>query len=217
MFKRYSLTFLALLSLVLTYFVTLLPIVILGNGLESGTYILAVLTWGSLVLLSLFPALSLIIRNIWFFEGQNKTVSQKELQSIILAVNQGNNPIYATAKKKKILLSWRYEESEWCKHMQKAGLQKLYELKLTFHAPTKTVFLSDRVRSFEILICTDQIKKGLFPLYRPYFKVSLRQQLTLKTLQGKPAHEYMFQPKEIKSPVIGSILKNGWNVRFNLT
>ncbi len=216
MVKRSFLTFVALTALSLAYLLTLLPLVILASGLAGKTYTLSVLIWGFFVLLSLIPVLSLIIRNIWFFEGKGESIPTAHLRELLLAINAGENPVQVEEKRKKLLVTWRYQDDKWCRYMQATNIKKLYELRLSFHAPTKTVYLSDRVRPMEILICTTDIKKGFFPRLQPFFKVHLGPQWNISLFKERSELDYRFQPREIKSPIMGTILENGWNVRFTL-
>ena len=88
MIKRYLLTFMGFFILATGYLFTLLPLLMVRSGLSNQTYLEALAVWGVLVLLSLGPAVSFLLRKIWFFEGTEQSVSLEKLRSTLLEVNK---------------------------------------------------------------------------------------------------------------------------------
>ena len=215
MIKRYFLTIIAFLLLLLGYALTLIPLVIIGTGLEQQTHLLGFGIWGLLVLGSLIPALSMIISKIWFFQGHGEPVALKILQKKLLAVNHGNGPVQVQEKKKKFIVTWHYANPQWCELMNRMGMDKLYELHLVFDNATKTVVIADKIRSLRFVDCPEKVKTGFIAKPKPFLKVNLGKQWSIDNYTGAQPQDYSFQPGEIKSPVLGSILKCGWNVRFS--
>lgn len=216
MIMRYLLTILAFLALLFVYSLTLIPLALVSSGLSQEKHLLSFSIWGTLVLLSLFPALALIIRKIWFFKGAGEPITLKGLQDKLMQINAAQGPVQIVKKKRKWVVTWKYQEKLWCELMSHTGLTRLYELHLYFDDATKTVQLADRVRKIKFNDCPDRVKKGIFARPRPLLKVRLGKQWGVENYKDRQPHDYDFRPIEIKSPVMGTILKNGWNVRFRL-
>jgi hypothetical protein len=215
MIKRYFLTIIAFLLLLLGYAVTLTPLVVIGTGLEQQTHLLAFGIWGVLVFGSLIPFLSMIIRKIWFFRGHGEPVALKMLQEKLLAVNHGKGPVLVQEKKKKFIVTWHYANPQWCELMNRIGMDRLYELHLFFDNATKTVVFSDKNRSLRFVACPEKVRTGFIAKPKLFLKVSLGEQWSVDNYTGAEPQDYSFLPGEIKSPVLGTVLKCGWNVRFS--
>ncbi len=214
MIKRYFLTITAFFLLMLGYAVTLTPLVIIGTGMEQQTHLLAFGIWGLLVLGSLVPALSMIIRKVWFFRGHGEPVALEILKEKLLAVNNAEGPIQVQEKKKKFVVTWNYSSPQWCELMNRGGMDALYELHLIFDNATKTVVVADKVRALRFIDCPEKVKTGFIGKPKLFLKVGLGEQWSVDNYIDTEPQDYSFQPGEIKSPVLGSILKSGWNTRF---
>jgi hypothetical protein len=81
---------------------------------------------------------------------------------------------------------------------------------------TRTVLLADRMRIADFLICPDQVNIGFRRIPLPFFRVRPGRLGTVEQYAAAAPHEYEFNPREIKSPVMGTILTSGWDVRFSL-
>lgn len=215
MIKRYFLTIIAFILLLLGYAVTLMPLVIVGTGMEQQTHQLAFGIWGLLVLGSLGPALSMIIRKVWFFHGHGEPVALEILKETLLAVNTIAGPVQVQEKKKKFVATWHYSSPQWCELMNRSGMGALYELHLFFDNATKTVVVADKMRSLRFVDCPEKVKTGFIGKPKLVLKVGLGEQWSVDNYIDREPHDYSFQAGEIKSPVSGSILKSGWNVRFS--
>ena len=215
MIKRYLLTLIALFLLVIGYLLTLLPLQIVRSHLSMATYGKALLIWGVLVALSFVPAVSIILKKIWFFHGKGTPLPAKELRAALLAINELNIPIRITNKRKQLVAHWRYDDRKWCEYMVAAHVSRLYELRLRFNEATHTVHVSDRYRKVNFDLCPVRVKTGLLALPRPCFGLQ-RKKYTIEHYGNMAPSEFSFRPAEIKSPLINSILARGWNVRFTL-
>lgn len=216
MLKRYTLTFLACILLLLCYGTTLTPLLIAGAGFSTESSITAALIWALLVLLSLGPALSMIIRKIWFFKGEGEPVPLEALRTALLMLNKGKGPLLVTEKRKGLVITWNYKDPKWCRLMDRREINRLHELHLVFNNATKTVELSDKSRSLQIMICSEKIKTGLLRKPALLLGVKIGDRICIDSYTTTSELEYAFHPREIKSPVMGSILQSGWNVRFHL-
>ncbi|PID72359.1 MAG: hypothetical protein CSB34_02725 [Desulfobulbus propionicus] len=216
MIKRYLLTILAFLGLVVLYSLTFIPLALVSSGLSQQKHLLSFGIWGAMVLISLFPALAVIIGKIWFFKGKGEPVTRARLQETLMQINAANGPVQIMEKKRKHLVTWKHQEKLWCELMSRNGMTQLYELHLFFDDATKTVELIDKMRKVGFVDCPDRVKKGFLARPKPLLRVGLGEQWGVENYQKRQPHEYNFKPVEIKSPVMGTILKNGWNVRFRL-
>lgn len=216
MFKRRLYTTGCLLLLFTIYGLTLLPLMAVRSHLESGQYLLAILIWVVLCALFFIPALAFIIRKVWFFEGKGEPIVLDLLQSILDSVNDLDAPVTSKKHGRKRIVTWRYADPGWCEHLEKSGMDRIYELWLRFDNTTKTVFMTDRYRSVNWDLSPVSVRTGRFSWSRPYFKVETGPEWGVENYQDTTPRDYAFEPGEIKSPIMNSILKNGWNVRFNL-
>ena len=216
MIKRYLLTLLALFLLVIAYLLTLLPLQIVRSNLSMATYGKALLVWGVLAALSFLPAISIILKKIWFFHGRGTPLPEKELRAALLAINELNIPIRVREKRKQLVAGWRYDDPDWCEYMVAAHLSRLYELHLRFNEATHTVHVSDRYRKVNFDLCPVRVKTGLLALPRPFFALQRKKNMTIENYGNMAPSEFSFRPAEIKSPLTNSILARGWNVRFTL-
>ncbi len=216
MLKRYLQTAFFLVLLVLLYGLGLLPVLLVRASLQTGQYLLALLSWLALVAVSLPFLLGMIIRRVWFFPGTGEPVLLELLQEKILAINDMDAPVQVKKKRHGLVVCWRHDDPAWCEKMDRAGMKKTFELHLEFDNATKTVTLSDRGRKVDFDLCPVKVKTGLLALPRPCFRVALGPDWNVEAYRDRRDADYLFQPWEIKSPVMGTILNNGWNVRFSL-
>jgi hypothetical protein len=216
MIKRTLLSLLALLAVAGGYLFSLLPLLVARNGLAGGQFSLALLIWSLLVLVTLPPLLTALCRKIWFFPGLGEAIAPELLHALLMEVNTMNCPVRVRSKGKKMVVSWRLDDPSWCERIQLSGMKRAYELWLTFDSATRTVQMIDRRRKIRFVRCPDKVKQGLFTNPSPQFRVSYGPDWGLDNYRQALAADYSFQPGEIKSPLLSTILKNGWNVRFNL-
>lgn len=216
MLKRYFLTFFSLLLLLVVYLVSPLPLLMIRSTLDESTYQLALCIWGVLAALSFIPVLGRLVNKVWFFQGRGEPVTLEQLEERLLGINGVACPVQVFKKRKKLIITWRYREELWCELFCRLGISRLYELHCRFDPATQTVLLVDRLRTAHFLYCPEQVKIGLPRIPLPFFRVRLRRLGTIAQYATKEPHEYDFHPREIKSPVMGTILASGWNVRFSL-
>ena len=95
-------------------------------------------------------------------------------------------------------------------------MKKLYELWLSFDNNTKTVSMTDKYRSVDWTLSPIKLKTGWFALRKPYFRVETGEAWGVENYVDSDPDTYSFSPNEIKSPVLNTIVKSGWNVRFSL-
>ncbi len=216
MIKRYLLTFMGLFTLATVYLFTLLPLLMVRSGLSSQTYLEALAVWAVLFLLSLGPALSFLLKKIWFFQGTGTPVSLKELRATLMKVNGMHAPVRVLDKGKRLIVEWRYNDSDWCELMAEKKITRLYELRLGFDESTRTVTLSDRSRKVDFDLCPIRVKTGFLAMPRQFFAIRSAERNGIEKYRERRPSDFLFKPGEIKSPLVGTLLSLGWNVQFAL-
>lgn len=216
MVKRYMKTIFGIILYVLFFSLALLPILVIRPHIENSQYAIAVTVWAIGTALFFIPALSIIIRRTWFFAGSGEPVSQAVLQHLLSEINELDAPVQVKKQRKKMIVSWRFQDQSWSELLEKKRLKKLYELWLRFDNSTKTVIMSDRYRSVDWTFSPFKVKTGWFSFSKPYFKVATGLNWGVENYVDSSPDDYSFMPNEIKSPILNTILKNGWNVRFSL-
>ena len=216
LFIRYIKTLALLLLLPAGWSVSLLPLLLVWPHVGFDFLLPALIVWAALYLLPLPFFLRLIIHKVWFFKGRGKPVLQKELELMLLAVNDFQNPVQARKKYGGIRLNWRCDDPEWCRRMALTGLRQNYELELKFNSSIRTVVMQDRVRRVNFSRCPVRVKNSLLTSSRFFCHVRTGAELGINTFEQTAAHNYRFRPQELKSPIFNIILRNGWNVQFEL-
>jgi len=216
MLKRYIKTGLSFILLFFIYYLALIPVLVIRSSLEDKYFILAIVVWGVLAGIFFIPAAAAILKKVWFFNGRGEPVVLDLLHSILLEVNKCDAPVQVTKQRKKFVVSWRHKEQNWCERFEKSGMKRMYELWLTFDNNTKTVTMSDKYRSANWDLSPIAVKTGWLALSSPFFKIAIGDEWGVENYEDTLPEDYSFSPNEIKSPVMNSILKNGWNVRFSL-
>jgi heme/copper-type cytochrome/quinol oxidase subunit 2 len=216
MLKRGLLTLMALMGLLLVALVGLLPLLVVRAQLDAPTYLLALSLWVALAILVLIPVCSVLIKKIWFFRGSGDPVALEALREQLLAINTIACPVAAVARRNTIIFTWRYQETQWCEMFSRLGLNRLFELHCRFDADSRTVILVDRLRLADFLICPERVKIGRRRIPLPLLRARSKRLATIAQYATLEAHDYDFHPREIKSPVMGTILACGWNIRFSV-
>ncbi|MDD2467452.1 MAG: hypothetical protein PHI97_26005 [Desulfobulbus sp.] len=216
MLKRYVLSLLCLPLLLAVFLLLLSPLLSLRRSVPSPYYEQGVCLWGALALVLMIFIGNKLLKKIWFFPGANKLSSEKQVREVLLGVNTLACPVKALGKRKKIILTWRSTDPQWCGMFSRLGMERLYELHCRIDADSRTVYLVDRIRRVDFLICPDRVKTGFARICLPFLRVRSNRLETIDQYSSLQMHDYDFYPREIKGPVLGSILACGWNVRFSL-
>lgn len=210
-------TVLGFVLLFIIYYLALFPILFIRTNLERTHFVAAVVIWGIFAGIFLIPAAAMIIKKTWFFRGRGEPVVLDLLQSLLLEVNNLDAaPVQVKKQRKRFFITWRLSDQKWCERIEKAGMKRVYELWLTFDNSTKTVTLSDKYRSANWDLSPISVKTGWLVYSKPNFKVKIGNEWGVENYEDTAPDDYEFMPNEIKSPVMNTILKNGWNVRFSL-
>lgn len=216
MLKRYLHTAWLLLLLCMFYLAVLLPLQLVRTSLDNKQYWLSVTIWALLIAVTFFPALAVIVKKVWFFKGHGEPVLGKLLESMLMDVNNSPGPVQIIQKRKKLVATWKYNDPQWCELFRHQGVKKMREMRLHLDNSTKTVTISDRQRSIRFISCPNKVRIGLLAIPRPFFAVQCGKKWGVENYANTGPEDYMLRAGEMKSPVMGTILKNGWNVRFKL-
>jgi len=216
MLKRFVLTLFFLLLLLAAALISLLPLLLIRAKLDGPTFLVALCLWGALASVVLLAFFGMMLKKIWFFRGTGDPISLDQLRQRLLTVNAMDCPVAAVARRQKIILTWRYQEVQWCELFSRLGLNRLFELHCCFDADTRTVFLQDRIRSADFLICPERVKTGGLRIPLPLLWARSKRLNAIEQYATLAPHDFAFHPREIKSPVLGTILASGWHVRFSL-
>jgi len=213
---RYIKTLAGILFYLFLCIVALLPILAIRTNIDSAYYGIAVTIWAGVSAFFFFPALAVIIKKAWFFRGKGETIAIDRLKEILLEINDFNAPVSVREHHSKLVFTWRYQDQDWCEMLETTQMKKMYELWIGFDSSTRTAHMTDRYRSVDWSLSPVKIKTGWFSFSRPYFAVSTGIVWGVENYVDSNPEDYSFSPNEIKSPVLNTIIKNGWNVRFNL-
>ena len=206
-----------LLLLPLGWGLSLLPLLIVAPHVELRFLLPALAAWAALYLLPFPFLLRWILRAAWFFPGEGEPKLQEMLEFMLLGVNELPNPVRAERKGRNLRLSWQIDDPVWCQRMALARLRQQYELTLTFDAASRTVTMRDRVRPADFSLCPVKVRTGLLSAPRFFCCVRSSPDLGISYFEQTAPEDWCFRPQELKSPVCNTILRNGWNVRFELS
>lgn len=216
MLKRFLLTSFFSLLLPSLVLISLWAVLGLGVALGPSTLLVVLCLWAAMAALSLLVAGGLVLKKIWRFRGSGPPASLEQLQAELLAINQMPGPVEVIRRRQRLVLSWRSRDLQWCERLSQLGLTRLYELHCCFDPATHTVFLLDRVRVADFLICPDRVRIGRSRIPLPLLRVRPRHLGTVGQYARLAPGHCQFHPREIKAPVMGTILASGWEVRFAL-
>ena len=201
-----------------------LMVVLLGPGglllfadrLDPGLAAMLGFAWLALACLSLPVVLQVLLRRVWFFPGTGVAVDEDELRGRLLAVNNLDAPVRVVERRRKLVVGWRHDEVQWCELLSRRGMSGLYELHLRFEPRTRTVTLMDRRRPVQFLFCPEGVRPGRPHVVLPLVRLRPGRLGSMDQYAATEPFQYDFLPREIKAPVLGTILQSGWNVRFSL-
>lgn len=216
MLKRSILTFFATLALLAGLLLSGVPLLVLRTQLDEPTMLMFFCLWLTSAMVAGLAIANLLLKKIWFFRGRGEPVSLDQLRQRLLTVNALTCPVTAQIKKRAIVFTWRYREKQWCELFNRLGISRLYELHCHLDADTRTVLLVDRLRTVDFLICPDRVKTGRPRLPLPLLTTPSKRLAAIEQYATMAEHEYIFHPREIKAPIVGTILASGWHARFSL-
>ncbi len=213
---RYALTLAALLLLVVFFLLTLLPLQIVRDHLTDTAYLQGLMIWGILSFVFFIPAVSMLIRKIWFFPGQGAPVSETILREKMLASNDRDIPVRTWKKGKALIVQWRYDDPKWCELMEISGVKRLLEMRLYLDEQTHTITVRDRFRKVNLELCPVKVKSSFVAIPGVVLLVPPPSPKDTDPFASRLPVDYTFRPRELKALVTSCILSQGWNIRYTL-
>lgn len=173
----------------------------------------------ALIVIGTFPvAIDRIAKLIFRFKGEGSPISVGDLRSEILAINTfGDLPITVREDGKRIIVSWKYLDAKWWEVLQKKGVRESYELVIKLDAKRHRATLIDITRSLTWGIGPSTVRfgssffRGIRLEYKRGKAWGIRENFSI----GK-IYDFTFRSEDIHDPVMNTILRSGWNVRFGL-
>jgi len=185
------------------------------NTGEGKLFLWVILVSLIVIVVAFLPYLNFAMKRSFVFEPTGEVLPEEELRREILAINDFDVPVMVEKDGAKLLITWKYVDGEVLGLLEKHGLNKIYQLLIKFDTDKKAVVLTDILKSANFAMGVDKVNLG-FGFTRGYFSGfevgktwGVKENFTL----GQ-AYEYKFDPSEIKTPVLNTILRNGWRVRF---
>lgn len=216
MLKRSVLTFLGMFVLLAGALLSGLPLLLLRAQLDEPTMLVLFCLWLASVSVAGLAVANTLLKKIWFFRGKGEPVTPEQLRQRLLTVNAMACPVTAQEKRRSLMFTWRYRNEHWCELFHRLGISRLYELHCHIDADTRTVLLVDRIRPVDFLICPDRVKTGRLRIPLPLLAFRSKQLAAIEQYATLAEHDYTLHPREIKSPIVGTILASGWHIRFSL-
>jgi hypothetical protein len=164
-----------------------------------------------------FPYLDWASKRVFRFQGEGEPVSETTLRAHIRAINQFDLPVMVSERGHKLVATWKYVDARWWELLAKAGLTKAYELHIKFDRTRHFVTLVDVTRSLSWRVGPTQVQVGWIGFRGLAFGYEIGRQWGIKeSFELGKVYDYRFTPQEIKMPIMNSILRDGWDVRFGI-
>ena len=212
--------FLTVFGLMLLYMLVLagvLLLVILLAGENDTLILIMVLVMMVLAVAIMVPYLDWAAKKVFRFKGEGEPVSEAELRAQIQAINQFDAPVTIEERKGKLVATWKYVDAHWRELLGKAGLTKVYELHIKFDHAQRLVTLIDVTKSVSWRAGPTHVRLrgGFFRGTTLAYEIGKQWGIKENWELGQ-VYDYKFVPQEIKMPIMNSILRSGWDVRFGI-
>lgn len=209
-----ALLYLAALSLVLAL------VTILLGGHETAMLIVllaaALLSFGGFV-----PFLNWAVKRVFSFPGEGQPIPLETLRAQLEAINTFDAPVMVNQQNGKLVVSWKPADPRSPEPIAGADLNRSYQLHIKFDETRHTVTMLDRTNgtsrrpglddSSRSHADGDSVAQGVIMAHEVGNGWGIRRTFELRQL-----NEYEFMPAEIKLPILNSILRSGWDVRYGI-
>lgn len=202
--------------MILLYMAVWAVIILIITFAEVDPIVFAVI--GPAIFILYFPWFFWTTSLVWLFKTEvTPPVSLETLREEILAINTFKSPVVVNEKNGKLIVTWNYLDAKWWEVFAKVGLKQTYELVLKFNDEKKEVKMIDisRTVSWRTGITDLRLHASYFRGIMMEYSIGKQWGIKENFSLGK-IYDYKFTPSEIKTPVMNTILKSGWNVRFAL-
>ena len=190
-------------------------------GGDGGLIIAAsILSYIFVVFITIIPFINVLLKRLHHYEASEDPESLEQLKSQLQDVNSIDVPVIVNESDGKLVATWRYADDKWFTLMEKKSVTKQYEIHMKFRPETHEVLLIDKlttltqssgVSSSGIFSFAKRFSffMGVIHIYERRLSYGLREDFTPGKVQ-----DYEFQPTELKTPVVNTILTHGWDVRY---
>jgi len=216
MLKRF-LTVFGLMLLYMLVLAGILLLVILLAGENDTLILITVLVMMVLAVAIMVPYLDWAAKKVFCFKGEGEPISEAELRAQIQAINQFDAPVTVEERKDKLVATWKYVDARWWELLARAGLTKVYELHIKFDGAQHLVTLIDVTKTVSWRAGPTEVRlrggffRGIILAYEIGKQWGIKENWELGQV-----YDYKFVPQEIKMPIMNSILRSGWDVRFGI-
>jgi hypothetical protein len=165
----------------------------------------------------LIPFMDWAAKRVFYFPGEGQPISEAALRAQVQAINELNVPVMVQERGRTLAVTWKYVDARWWELFARAGLTKIYELHVKFDEARRRVTLIDVTKSVSWRAGPTKVQIAWIGFRGISFEVEIGQQWGIvENFQLGQVYEYRFSPQEIKTPVMNSILRSGWDVRFGI-
>ena len=218
--RNMAVRFLKVFGLVLLYMalwavVLLVPLL----AFPDSDAVIVIVVLGSMVpIVGLFiPWLNFIVKKVFYFPGEGEPAPLAELLQYLQSINGYDAPVMVEEKMGYLVATWRYAEAKWWEVLAKSGMSKVYQLHMKFDERLKEVVLIDVLKSVDWSVgpADVRLRGGLFRGVAFEYETGVMWGIRENIAPGK-VYAYRFDNTEIKYPIMNSIIRRGWGVRFGL-
>jgi hypothetical protein len=214
--NKFLIVFLAIFLYILLWFLLVGLAVALTGGDEEAALVIVL---GTLIIfpITLIPFMQIVSKRVFYFKGQGSPASEDELRGVIKNINNLEAPVMVQEKGDKLVATWKYVDARWWEILAKAGMEQVYELHMKLDGKKKTVTMIDIHKSVAWRAGPSQVRlrggffRGISSTYEIGKQWGIKENFEL----GK-IYDYKFVSGEIKYPIMNTILRQGWDVRFGL-
>jgi len=197
------------------YALLLLPLLMLDGDAKG----IALGIWGVGAFVFYLPWFFWITKKVWFFKSDAvEPWPYAELKKELLNINNFDAPVTVTEKKPNhLIITWKYVDAKWWELFKKAGMTGNYRLHIVFSPEKHEARLIDVETRMNWSAGPTGFHQG-FTFFRGImmqFSIGKAWGIRENFSLGK-IYDYKFVPGEIKSPVMNTLLRAGWDVRFAL-
>ena len=212
--------FLTVFGLILLYMAVLALILFLAitiTGDDETAMLIVMLAALVLSIGAFIPFLNWAIKRAFSFRGEGQPVPLEVLRAQIEAINEFDAPVMIEERKGKLVVTWKYVDARWLELFAKAGLTKSYELQIKFDEARHSVTMVDRTKEASWRAGlgggsgSASTSQGVVMAYEIGKQWGIKRNFEV----GK-IYDYKFVPAEIKLPILNSILRSGWDVRYGM-
>lgn len=215
MMMRFWLSFLAIL---LYMGLWALPILAATTFFDDDVMVFVILPMAALIFLLMPLFVDRCAKHIFYFKTTVRpSVAEADLRKEILSMNFHDLPIVVMEKGKKLVVTWKYLDAKWWEVMSKQGVREAFTLVLRFDDTRRRVTMTAIFRSVRWGAGPTKVRfswsffRGVYLNYKIGAAWGIRENFTL----GK-IYSFKFDSEEIHNPVMNTILRSGWDVRFSV-